>query len=91
MVRADQAPERIARGELFQRDIAMEHKGGGGLVLARGLNERVIVYYDGKRIAEVGVNRIKSKEVRLKLIGDRKRVQFFREEIAPSTIAEVAS
>ena len=64
---------------------------GGGLVLARGLNERVIVYYDGKRIAEVGVNRIKSKEVRLNLIGDRKRVKFFREEIAPAAIMEVAS
>lgn len=69
----------------------MERKGGGGLVLARGLNERVIVYYDGKRIAEVAVGRIKSKEVRLSFVGDRKRVQFFREEIAPAAIAEVAS
>lgn len=54
---------------------------GGGLVLARKMHERVIVYYDGKQVAEVSVGSIRPTEVRLGFKGDRDRVVFLREEL----------
>lgn len=62
-------------------------KSGSGLVVSRKAQERVIVYVDGEQVAEVRVDSIRSREVRLGFKGDRNRVIFLREELVEPPVA----